>query len=457
MPHTSPPLSNKLTWRNRIGYGSGDYALNLFWQGAGFYLFFYYTDVLGLPTVTAGMIFAIGGIWDALSDPIMGYIAERTKSRWGIYRPYLIFGAIPLALSFILLFTPPAIDGETLRVIYILIVLLVFRTCYTVVSIPYSALSARLTHDSKERTRISGIRMYCGFLGGLSVIGLSALLQETFTDRVAFTTLACLCAFLSVGALYYCFRNTREEILGDHNSRPASSIRQIISSLLKNKPFLLLFAAIMMVTVANTALGKLLLFYFEYDLQDRLAGNTAILIMTGAPLITIPLWSAIALRHGKRRTWIYGCLFAGGGFTLLYFDRSKSISFALMEFGVITTGLSAFAVLLWSMLPDTIDYGEYQTGVRNESTVVGILSSAQKASLAGTAFMLGVALDHIGYRAGQPQSTDTLDGLNSLISLVPLFALIASLVIISFYGLSGKILGELRQNRMLPAVPPGNL
>ncbi len=191
-----------LSLRSRIGYGSGDYALNLFWQGVGFYLFFFYTDVLGLPNATAGFIFAIGGLWDALSDPLMGYIAERTKSKWGIYRPYLLFGSLPLALSFILLFSQPPLDEGNFRLLYILIVLLIFRTSYTIVSIPYSALSARLTHNSRERTKIAGTRMYCGFLGALTVIGLSSLLQANFADEQAFLFLAGVCEIILIFTLY---------------------------------------------------------------------------------------------------------------------------------------------------------------------------------------------------------------------------------------------------------------
>jgi len=441
-----------LSLRSRIGYGSGDYALNLFWQGVGFYLFFFYTDVLGLPNATAGFIFAIGGLWDALSDPLMGYIAERTKSKWGIYRPYLLFGSLPLALSFILLFSQPPLDEGNFRLLYILIVLLIFRTSYTIVSIPYSALSTRLTHNSKERTKIAGVRMYCGFLGALTVIGLSSLLQANFADEQAFLFLAGLCAIISIFTLYYCFRNTREQVSFSVSCKPATSVKQIAKSLRRNKPFILLLIALIFVTVANTILGKMLLYFFEYNLNDRMAGNTAIFIMIGTPLITIPVWTAVALAYGKRLTWIYGCIIAGIGFAWLFFDRSQNIPLALIKLAVITLGLSSFTVLLWSMLPDTIDYGEYHTGIRNESTVVGILSSAQKASLAGSAFIIGIALDKIGYEAGKIQTAETMDGLYAIISLIPLGALVLSLLAISFYPLSANILIRLREKAFRKSV-----
>lgn len=429
--------------KNNIGYGSGDFALNLFWQGTGFYLFFYFTDVVGLPNVVAGTVFAVGGLWDAVTDPAMGYVAERTKSRWGRYRPYLLFGSVPLGLSLILLFSLPALEGSTTSWVVALLALILFRTCYTVVSIPYSTLGARMTTNSDERTRLSAIRMYCAFLGGVSVIGVAALLQSYYPDGQAFKYLGIFCAIAGTIVLFLCFSYTAQRVPRDTNTSHALSFGQLISSLSQNKPFLVLLIGIVFVSAATTVVTTTVLYIFEHVFGDRMMGNNAILIMTGAPLITIPIWSALALRFGKKAAWATGCVVSIVGFLSLYWTPSSSIVFAMISYCIITLGLSSFSVLFWSMLPDTIEYGEYMTGVRNESTIIGFVSSAQKLALATSVFLLGLMLDAVGYSAGVEQSDVVVDGLLMVVCLTPCFALFAALISIMFYPITARSHGEM--------------
>ena len=160
-------VSNKV----RAAYGIGDYAICLYWSGVGLYLLYFYTDVVGISPLLAGWIYAIGIAWDAVTDPLMGYIAERTRTKMGSYRPYIFYGSIPLAVSFILLFWVPPFDG-TYLFIFLLIVNLLHRTCFTIVSVPYSSLTARITDDSDERTKLTTARMLGASFGTLSVSAL---------------------------------------------------------------------------------------------------------------------------------------------------------------------------------------------------------------------------------------------------------------------------------------------
>lgn len=429
--------------KTSIGYGSGDFALNLFWQGTGFYLFFYFTDVVGLPNAVAGTVFAIGGLWDAITDPAMGYIAERTKSRWGRYRPYLLFGSVPLGLSLVLLFSLPALKGEPASWMVALIALILFRTCYTVVSIPYSTLGARMTTNSDDRTRLSAIRMYCAFLGGIAVIGVAGLLQSYYADGQAFHYLGIFCAVAGTIVLFLCFRYTAQRAEWSTRAQPATSMRQLVSSLSNNRPFLILLISIVFVSAATTVVTSTVLYIFEYAFDDRLMGNNAILIMTGAPLITIPIWSAIALKFGKKNTWITGCVVTIIGLLSLYFHHSGSVYFALFSYGIITLGLSSFSVLFWSMLPDTIEYGEYKTGVRNESSIIGFVSSAQKAALAASVFLLGLMLDVVGYSAGVAQTSETLNGLLAVVCLAPALALVGTIITMVYYPITARSHAEI--------------
>ncbi len=437
MKTSSDPATN-LPWSARLGYGVGDFALNLFWQGTGFYLLFFYTDVVGLPNAVAGLVFAIGGLWDAFTDPIMGVVAERTRSRWGAYRPYLLLGGLPLAGTFVLLFvTPQSVMGLPVAVTA-LAALILFKTCYTVVSIPYSTLGARMTEDSDERTRVAGIRMYFGFLGGLTVISLANYMRDSFSDDQAFTIMAVVCSAISLGVLVLCFWGTKSAARRPANAPVAADFAQIVKTLALNKAFLLILAGIVMVTIAVTIISSTILYVFQYGFDDKSAGGTALLIMTGAPLITIPFWSFIALSLGKKRAWLLGCAATLFGLLTLYLSASSSFA-ALFAFALIALGMSSFAVLFWSMLPDTIEYGEHETKVRNESSIIGVVSSGQKIALAATAYGVGLTLDAIGYSAGTAQSEETIDSLILFVTAVPAAAIMVSIFLMASYPISSSL------------------
>jgi len=384
--------SRILSWKSKLGYGSGDYALNLFGQSVGFYLFFYYNEVVGLSANLVGIVFIIAGIWDAVSDPIAGYITERTNTRWGAYRPYILFGALPLAISFALLFYPVQFQNEYMLAIYVVIILLLFRTFYTFVSIAYSALSARLTSPGPERVKLISVRMYCGFLGGLSVTALAGYLQEQYSDGKAFPILGFVCASIAIVVLLACFKSTTEYTRSGSTDRPALSFEELRKTLLNNPAFTSIPLGIFAVTIANTFVGTGLLYYFEHIVGNRLAGNSAIFIMVGTPIVTIPIWSFIAIKYGFKKTWQVGCLVGAIGVATLFVD-TQSIVLTVSKFGLIAIGLSAFSVLFWNMLPDAIEYGEKTTKVRNEAIIVGIASSFQKISGALSAFLFGFLIE----------------------------------------------------------------
>ncbi|WP_417464022.1 MFS transporter [Kordiimonas sp.] len=425
-------------WPTFLGYGSGDFALNLFWQGTGFYLFYFFTNVSGLSGTTVGTIFLIASLWDAVSDPMMGYIADRTKSRWGPYRPYLLFGCVPLSASFALMFTPVSFESEASLTLYAIFVLMLFRTAYTVVSIPYSALGARVTRNFDGRTRLAGIRMYFGFLGGVCVSFTAKTLQETYGDAVAFSSMAMIAGVIAVVVLLVCFKTSHESTNPINTQETPTSARKSIRAIMRNRPFFLVVGGISLVTVATSTVGQTMLYYFESHIGDRSSGNTAIIIMSAAPLITIPLWSALTLRIGKKNAWILGSLIGAVGLGMLYFAAMNALYFTYLGTVVTVVGLSAYAVIFWSVLPDTIEYGHYLSGIKSESFLIGIASSFQKVSIGVSAFVIGILLDQTGYSANLPASQETADGIRDIFTLIPIGALLASAALMVFYPITAK-------------------
>ena len=228
---TQEPSLQRLSWGQKIGYGSGDFAFNLYWQGVSLYLFYFYTDVLGLPNAMAGIIYAIGSLWDAVTDPAMGYVAERTRTRWGRYRPYLLFTPIPLALSYLLIFWHPGDVSVTTIAVLALTGQFIFRLFFTIASTPYSSLMARMTQDANDRAGMAGARMLFAYAGGFSVVILTgAMLEAIGDDRQAFLLIGLISGVLATLVFWVCFYICREpEEAADAPTPP--SVKETIRSL----------------------------------------------------------------------------------------------------------------------------------------------------------------------------------------------------------------------------------
>ena len=428
--------SQRLGWGQKIGYGSGDFAFNLYWQGISLYLFYFYTDVLGLPNAMAGIIYAIGSFWDAGTDPIMGYLADRTRTRWGRYRPYLLFVPIPMALGYILLLWHPDDMSVTSLGIVALIGQLVFRLLFTMASTPYSALMARMTQNSEDRAGMAGARMLFAYLGAFSVVALAgSLLENADSDREAFMSLAIISGILATAIFWICFAICREPAESDAEElRP--TLKQTFASLKQNTPFLIVFAAVILMTTGVTVIGKTMIYFFEYQMGDRNGAQIALMAFGLTGLLVIPFWTFVTLKTSKRFVWMVGSFFLSLALIGFLFNPAETQNAVILNYIAISFGAGAFAITFWGMLPDTVEYGEWKTGHRVESMVFGFATFAQKSAVALSALILGVLLDVIGYQAGAEQSEATLSGLRMIIVFVPLAGVVSSVACIYFYPLS---------------------
>ena len=235
-------VSNKI----RAAYGIGDYAICLYWSGVGLYLLYFYTDIVGITPLMAGWIYALGIAWDAVTDPFMGYLAERTRTKMGSYRPYIFYGAIPLAFSFVLLFWVPPFAGNTLF-IFLLVVNLVHRTCFTIVSVPYSSLTARITDDSDERTKLTTARMIGASFGTLTVSALGFPIVLWFgggEEALGFVFLGMICGLAAVLVLSITVRFVEERNF-NFTAAQLPSFLKVSKSVAKNYPFWIVFGSIL--------------------------------------------------------------------------------------------------------------------------------------------------------------------------------------------------------------------
>ena len=426
----SSTVSNKV----RAAYGIGDYAICLYWSGVGLYLLYFYTDVVGITPLLAGWIYALGIAWDAITDPFMGYLAERTRTKMGSYRPYIFYGAIPLALSFVLLFWVPPFEGITLF-IFLLTVNLLHRTCFTIVSVPYSSLTARITDDSDERTKLTTARMIGASFGTLSVSALGFPIVLWFgggDEAIGFIFLGMICGLTAILVLSITVRFVKEREF-NFSSAQIPSFSKVSRSVAQNYPFWIVFGSILILGSTSIMFNNNLIYYVKYSLDLHEYQGLILGVSSGAALLAIPFWAYAALKIGKRNSWMAAMVLLLVGFLIFYFYPITSLNELLLVLGFIGIGNGATGVLFWSMLPDTIEYGEWKTKVRTESSLYGFMTFAQKGAIAFAAILLGMALTLIGFEPNEVQSEETLSGLKFIMTWIPLTGIFISFVLVSFY------------------------
>ena len=438
--------SETLTNRVRAGYGIGDYAICLYWSGIGLYLLYFYTDVVGISPILAGWIYALGIGWDAITDPFMGYLAERTKTKMGSYRPFIYYGSIPLALSFVLLFWVPPFEG-TVLFLFLILVNLIHRSCFTIVSVPYSSLTARITNDSNERTKLTTARMISASFGTLSMSALAFPLIAYFggaDEAFGFLWLAIISGLIAIALLFVTVYSVREKVDEIVTSNLPNFV-SITKTVATNYPFWIVFGCILILGSTGVMFNKNLIYFVKYGLELHEYQGLILGVSSGASFLSLPFWAYLALKIGKRETWLISMTIAFIGLLLFFYYPIASLNELLILLALIGVGNGAGGVLFWSMLPDTVEYGEWKSGIRTESSLYGFMTFAQKSSIAVAALILGFLLSGIGFEPNQIQSEETISGMKFMMSWIPICGIIISLVLMYFYPISTKFHGELLQ------------
>ena len=408
-------------------FAFGDFAFNLFWQSIMLFLLFYYTDALELPIGVAATTYMVASIWDGIANFAAGALVDRGHDRIR-YGALIAAGAAPLGLMFILTYLPPAASGAW-AVAWVFVAHLLFRTAYAGVNVPYLAMSARISPESGDRAFIAGLRMLFGTAAAVTV-ALSTVpvgrwltgvdgARAYFGAAILFAAVGTLILIL-VGATY---RDGAEA----HRPIPAS-LNAALASLVSNRAFLALNAAMMAMIVAVTVLGKSVLYYFKYLLDNPDAGQLALAEMGLVSGIAIPLWMLIGRRVGLRALWLIS---AGIGIAgLLLFAAVPLAGVAAMQMflvgmQVVSVGLN---FVFWAMLPNTIEYGERATGLHVEGTVFGVAALLQRIAIGIATAILGWGFASAGYVPNVQQSAATLSSMRMTVAIVPLAFLALSCV-----------------------------
>lgn len=424
-----------LTYRTRFGYGIADFGLNLFYTYLNLFLLIYYTDVLLIPPAIAGLIFAAGVVWDGLTDLPMGYLAGRTRTKYGSYRPYILFGAPILGLSFVLMFAMPLVIPGAV-VVASIIAHLIFRACFTVVAIPHAAMLANLTRDSQERSILAGFRMVFGPLGGVFAAVLSWDLAEDFGDGdmvVGFFWVSVLYACIAVGVFWVTFAMTKENPVGPETVRPP--LADLPRLFLENKPLLILLAAIIANSIGHAVFTSALAHYVIYVSPADIELPSVMLTVLVTVTVGVPFWSWMSRFVSKRACWVSGAAIAVVAQAIVFASVPSSAAILISLLAITGFGTSAYIVMMWAMLPDTVEYGQWKSGFRDEGVVFGVNQLSIKAANGLGIALLGGVLSIAGFVANTEQSDGAVSAINAATFLSPVLCTALAACIVSFYSI----------------------
>ncbi len=435
----------KLTVARRVAIAAGDLGFNLYWATTSFFLLFFYTDVLKLPAQTAGLIYMIALVLDSLVDPLIGSFADRTRTRFGRYRPYLIFGGPVLSLLFAALFLGPVWPAPG-AVLIAGLSQIVFRIGYSVLAIPYSALFARVTRDAGERAQLAGLRMMFGALAAMFVAAVTLVLAQGLGHgdaRRGWATTGLLYGLAAAALLWLVAWGARGLDAVETAPAPKRDSRRDLAALWSNTPLLIVLALFLSSQFGGTFFQNNLVYYCKYVLGDASLAGKALAVTAVELVLLVPLWALVAKRFGKRFTYVCGAVLGLAGLIALRLSIGLALPIQLVAFGVTSAGGAGSIVCLWAMLPDTVEYGEWRGKVRTESLIFGLFTLAQKAALGLSGWAVGLSLRGIGYVPNTTQTPATLHALVELMFWPPLIATVLGLMLIGFYRLDPKTHGEI--------------
>ncbi|MEG0949976.1 MAG: MFS transporter [Bacteroidales bacterium] len=453
---------NKL--KERIGYGFGDMASSMFWKIFGMYLLFFYTKVFGISPAAAGTMFLVTRVWDSVNDPAMGIIADRTDTRWGKYRPYLLWFAIPFALMGILTFYTPDLSS-TGKLIYAYVTYTLMMMVYTAINVPYASLLGVMSPNPDERNILASYRMFFAFIGSFITFMLLQPLVDFFStggfgdepnhtisqDPTGWISAVAIIGSLCALLFFLCFKFTRERVKPIDVEKNDVSIRTDLKDLCENYPWWILLFSGLAALLFNAIRDGVALFYFaDYvtvNFKMKYTGWTIatvyLLIGQAANMIGVALAAPLSNRFGKRRTY----MIAMGGAAVLssmFFILDPNQIFLILVLQICISVCAGYVLpLLWSMYADIVDYQELRTGRRATGLIFSSSSMSQKMGWALGSALTGWLLAVFGYnQEAVMQTENAVLGVRLMMSLLPAASCVLAIVGMFFYPLSEKRVKE---------------
>ena len=458
----------KLT--EKIGYGFGDMASSMFWKLFGAYLMIFYTDVFGLPAAVVGTMFLITRIWDSAFDPIVGVVADRTHSRWGKFRPYLLWLAVPFGIIGILTFVTPD-WSPTGKLIYAYVTYSLMMMIYSAINVPYASLLGVMSPNPKERNTLSTYRMTFAYIGSFIALLLFMPLVNFFSgnskeladQQTGWTMAVVVIAILCIVLFFGCFAWTKERVKPIKETQ--NPLKEDLKDLFKNKPWWILLGAGVAALVFNSIRDGATVYYFKYFVVEEDYATVSFFGMSfvlsglylalgqAANIIGVIAAAPVSNRIGKRNTYMWAMIIATVLSVIFYWFDKEDLIWMFVFQALISVCAGSIFPLFWSMYADCADYSELKTGNRATGLIFSSSSMSQKFGWAIGTAVTGWLLGFFGFQANAVQSEEAISGIKMFLSFLPAIGTILSVVFISMYPLTENkmkdITTELEHKRQL--------
>ncbi|MBY0219223.1 MFS transporter [Paenibacillus illinoisensis] len=439
---TSAPIETKpkkLTLKEKIAYGMGDVGNNFMFDLGQIYLLKFYTDALGLPSATAGLIFLITKIWDAFADITVGTWVDNRKKIGprGKFRPFILYTAIPLALVTVVSFMNPDFT-LTGKMIWAYATYMLFGTVYSISNIPYGSMVPAMTKDPVERAQLASFRQAGSNLGLLiTTVGFMPIVLMFDSQSTGY--LVGVVVFSIIGVLFqlYCYANVKERFVYEKpNQEKKINLIDSYKGLFKNAPLLILCLVNLFTFSAFNVKLAVQIYYAQYVLQDVSIIPYMGFFSIGCVFIGVALVPSLVKKIGKKNTYILGCAIWAVGDGLAFFFANNATIFIIMACFAFF-GSSFVNSLNWALVSDAVEYGEWKTGTRSEGVVYSFFTFCRKLSQALAGFIPGVVLGIVGYVPNVVQSSEAIAGIRGLMFIYPGVLALATIIVMAwFYKLS---------------------
>lgn len=434
-------------------YGAGDTGFSLSSTAIAVYFGIFLTDVVGVSAFAVGTILLIARSWDYINDPIIGYLSDITRTKWGRRRPFLLFGALPFGVAFAFLWwTPSALSG-TYLVAYFAVMYVLYDTAASVLYMPYYALTPELTPDYDERTSLTSHRMFFSILGSLLVFGGASLItgDSVPANRERYFLLGVVIAAVSVVSILITFFGTRERPRNMVEAQP--KLLESLRAVRNNKPFLFGLGIYITTWVAIDMMQAVLLYFVEYVLNREAQSSFILGTIFVSAIATLPLWGALTRRWGKRKTYVFGITFwIVIQSVLVSLGPGTPLWLILSMCALAGVGVGAAHVLPWAMLPDSMEWDELHTGTRHEGMHYSTITLGKKIASALAIPAVFYLFGFSGFEANVAEvSSGVMITIRLLAGPVPALLLGGGIFLATRYPLDraayDRVLGELEKRR----------
>lgn len=434
----------KLSFFKMFGYGTGDFAQNLIYNTVSTYLLFFYTNVFGLPPADAATMFLVVRVIDAINDPIVGTLIDKHTNRFGKYRGFLLYMAVPFAVMAILCFYTPGF-GQMGKLIYAYVTYVGLSLIYTTVNIPYGSLNAAMTRDNDEIVKMSSVRMFLANLGGMCVSYGIPIFVKLFSGgsysgpsaRMGWFFTLSMYGIVGALVLVFCFSQTKERITLPADKQANVHVKDLFHQLVINRPLRVLAIFFIITFGLMSVVNSVSSYYVSYNM-NRPDLLPLFNLLPGLPaFILVPLTPWMNKTFGKKRLVMGSLILAAVCLTTMYFVPATNVtaSFALRIVGQM--GITEATTFMWALVPETITYGEWKTGKRENGIVNAIIGFFFKFGMALGGVVPGYVLAAFAFNANHAtQSAHSMQGILLVQTLIPVAFLILSIIDFAFYNLT---------------------